>query len=74
MCACLSRRHGFLSTRLSFTELIGFGLALFVSASQDARLNLLKQGVPGLLRMLVEIAPTLSGSYYKDAPTVEVSS
>jgi len=61
--------HGFLSTRLSFTQLLGFGVALFFSASSDARLNLLKQGVPGLARMLFEIAPTLN-HYYKEAPTV----
>lgn len=39
--------HGFLSTRLSFTQLVGFGLSLFVNASNDARGNLLAQGVPG---------------------------
>lgn len=39
--------HGFLSTRLSFTELIGFGIALFFNASNAARGNLLAQGVPG---------------------------
>ena len=41
--------HGFLSTRLSFTQLVGFGLALFVNASNNARVNLMAQGVPGEL-------------------------
>jgi hypothetical protein len=41
--------HGFLSTRLSFPELIGFGVALFFNASNSARGNLLMQGVPGEL-------------------------
>uniref|UniRef100_A0A7S0RHM7 lycopene beta-cyclase n=1 Tax=Chlamydomonas leiostraca TaxID=1034604 RepID=A0A7S0RHM7_9CHLO len=62
--------HGFLSTRLSFTELIGFGLSLFVSANNDARVNLLQQGVPGLFKMLYDVAPTV-GEYYKDDPTVK---
>ncbi len=39
--------HGFLSTRLSFPQLVGFGLALFLNASNNAKANLLKQGVPG---------------------------
>ena len=39
--------HGFLSTRLSFFQLVGFGLALFVNASNSARGNLLAQGIPG---------------------------
>ena len=41
-------RHGFLSTRLTFTQLIGFGLALFLQSNNNARLNLLAQGVPGV--------------------------
>ncbi|GAX83195.1 hypothetical protein CEUSTIGMA_g10621.t1 [Chlamydomonas eustigma] len=56
--------HGFLSTRLSFTQLVGFGLALFVNASNDAKTNLLVQGLPGLFKMLLEISPTLSSDYY----------
>ncbi len=39
--------HGFLSTRLNFGQLIAFGLSLFLNASNSARLNLLKLGVPG---------------------------
>lgn len=49
MWSCLCCRHGFLSTRLSFSQLLGFGLALFAAASNDARLNLLKCGIPGKL-------------------------
>ncbi len=41
-----------------------------MAAPTDARVNLLKQGVPGLLRMLVEIAPTVTGTYYKGDSTV----
>mmetsp|Transcript_12609 Transcript_12609/g.27244 ORF Transcript_12609/g.27244 Transcript_12609/m.27244 type:complete len:555 (+) Transcript_12609:195-1859(+) len=62
--------HGFLSTRLSFTQLIGFGLALFMNASNSARMNLLKCGIPGLITMLIDIAPTL-GNYYPNAKTVK---
>lgn len=46
---------GFLSARLTFTELIGFGLSLFVNASNPARVNLVKMGAPGLLGMLLEL-------------------
>ncbi len=54
----LSAYHwqGFLSARLSFPELIAFGLSLFVNASNPARLNLLRMGVPGLVAMLIELA------------------
>lgn len=55
--------HGFLSTRLSFPQLIAFGLSLFIKSSNNARLSLLKTGVPGLVAMLLELAPTL-GDYY----------
>ena len=51
--------HGFLSTRLSFIQLIGFGLALFVNATNSARGNLLAQGIPGLFKMLYDISPTV---------------
>ncbi|MEW5318362.1 MAG: hypothetical protein WDW38_009587 [Sanguina aurantia] len=56
--------HGFLSTRLSFTELLGFGIALFLNASNSARANLLVQGVPGLIAMLAGLLPTLRDDYY----------
>lgn len=62
--------HGFLSTRLSFTQLIAFGLSLFISANNQARTTLLKLGLPGLVTMLVGLAPTL-GSYYKDDETLK---
>ena len=63
--------HGFLSTRLSFPQLIGFGLALFFNASSSAKQNLLVQGVPGLLKMLIELVPTLSPEYYPESKTVK---
>lgn len=44
--------QGFLSSRLTFIELIGFGLSLFVKSSNEARLNLLSKGFPGLVVML----------------------
>jgi len=47
--------QGFLSARLSFLELIAFGLSLFVNASNPARLNLLRMGVPGLIAMIIEL-------------------
>ena len=51
--------HGFLSSRLSFTQLIAFGLSLFVHSSNEARLDLLQKGLPGLLVMLSRLAKTL---------------
>ncbi|PSC67972.1 Lycopene beta chloroplastic [Micractinium conductrix] len=48
--------HGFLSSRLSFLNLIGFGLSLFARSSNAARLNLLQKGLPGLLVMLSRLA------------------
>ena len=51
--------HGFLSSRLSFMELIAFGLSLFVHSSNKARLDLLQKGLPGLVRMLSRLAKTL---------------
>jgi flavin-dependent dehydrogenase len=56
--------HGFLSARLGFTQLIGFGLSLFVKASPAARANLLARGLPGLVGMLVGLVPTVVGDYY----------
>lgn len=48
--------HGFLSSRLSFLQLIGFGLSLFAKSSNAARINLLQKGLPGLLVMLAQLA------------------
>ena len=48
--------HGFLSSRLSFLQLIGFGLSLFAKSSNAARANLLQKGLPGLLIMLARLA------------------
>ncbi|CAG9460804.1 unnamed protein product [Pedinophyceae sp. YPF-701] len=50
---------GFLSSRLSFFELIVFGLNLFANSCQENRINLIKQGVPGLVKMLYGLAGTL---------------
>jgi len=47
--------QGFLSARLTFSQLIGFGLSLFQHASNPARLNLLVKGLPGLVVMLVRL-------------------
>jgi hypothetical protein len=55
--------HGFLSARLDFWQLIGFGLSLFANSSNQSRLDLLVKGLPGLVGMLLELAPTL-GDYY----------
>lgn len=55
--------HGFLSARLGFLQLIGFGLSLFANSSNQSRLDLLQKGLPGLVGMLLELAPTL-GDYY----------
>jgi lycopene beta-cyclase len=51
--------QGFLSSRLSFIELIGFGLALFAKSSNSARSDLLVKGLPGLVVMLSRLAKTL---------------
>jgi flavin-dependent dehydrogenase len=56
--------HGFLSARLGFLQLIGFGLSLFAKSSPAARANLLARGLPGLVGMLVGLAPTVFGDYY----------
>jgi lycopene beta-cyclase len=55
--------HGFLSARLDFWQLIAFGLSLFANSSNQSRLDLLVKGLPGLMKMLLELAPTL-GDYY----------
>ena len=51
--------QGFLSARLSFLELIGFGLSLFAKSSNEARLNLLVKGLPGLIGMLAGLTRTI---------------
>ena len=51
--------QGFLSARLSFIELIGFGLSLFAKSSNEARLNLLVKGLPGLAGMLFGLLRTI---------------
>jgi hypothetical protein len=55
--------HGFLSARLGFFQLISFGLSLFANSSNQSRLDLLSKGLPGLVGMLLELAPTV-GDYY----------
>ncbi|BDA46459.1 Lycopene beta cyclase, chloroplastic [Coccomyxa sp. Obi] len=57
----LSDHHwqGFLSARLSFLELIGFGMSLFAKSSNEARLNLLVKGLPGLVGMLAGLTRTI---------------
>lgn len=52
--------HGFLSSRLGFVDLIGFGMSLFAKSSNEARLNLLQKGLPGLIVMLSRL-PRLIG-------------
>jgi lycopene beta-cyclase len=51
--------QGFLSSRLGFLQLIGFGLSLFAQSSNVARANLLQKGFPGLVTMLTRLAKTL---------------
>ena len=48
--------QGFLSSRLTFPELIGFGLALFARSSNKARANLVFKGTPGLVGMVGGLA------------------
>ena len=52
--------QGFLSARLTFPQLIGFGLSLFAHASNAARANLLVKGIPGLVVMLARLAQTIN--------------
>ncbi len=47
-----------------------FGLSLFSKSSNQARADLLGKGLPGLVTMLVGLAPTF-GDYY-DVPGSEV--
>lgn len=55
--------HGFLSARLGFWQLISFGLSLFTNSNNQSRVDLLSKGLPGLMGMLLELAPTV-GDYY----------
>lgn len=48
--------QGFLSSRHSFTELLGFGWALFLNANNATRANLLVKGAPGLAVMISRLA------------------
>uniref|UniRef100_A0A7R9VJC8 lycopene beta-cyclase n=2 Tax=Chlamydomonas euryale TaxID=1486919 RepID=A0A7R9VJC8_9CHLO len=50
---------GFLSLRLGFLQLIGFGLEFFMNSSNESRGKLLQFGVPGLIAILWELSPTL---------------
>lgn len=56
---------------LPVVQLIAFGLSLFIKSSNNARLSLLKTGVPGLVAMLLELAPTL-GDYYPQEKSLKV--
>ncbi|KAK9828833.1 hypothetical protein WJX72_002308 [[Myrmecia] bisecta] len=51
--------RGFLSTRLSFAELIAFGLSLFAKSSNATRANLLVKGLPGLAAMGIHLTQSL---------------
>ncbi|GIL80240.1 hypothetical protein Vretimale_17433 [Volvox reticuliferus] len=62
--------HGFLSTRLSFPQLIVFGLSLFYKSSNAARSSLLVRGVPGVFSMLIELVPTMR-FYYPDMTSLK---
>lgn len=50
--------QGFLSSRLSFPQLMTFGLALFANSSNQARANLVIKGTPGLFSMFTGIGKT----------------
>lgn len=50
--------QGFLSARLGFLDLIGFGLSLFMKSSNTARANLVVKGIPGLVVMLAQLTKT----------------
>jgi lycopene beta-cyclase len=53
--------RGFLSSRLSFGELIVFGLALFKNACNEARLNLLSVGISNIPQMVIEVLKAQMG-------------
>lgn len=50
--------QGFLSSRLSFPQLMSFGLALFANSSNQARANLIFKGTPGLVSMFTNLGKT----------------
>lgn len=50
--------QGFLSSRLSFPQLMAFGLALFANSSNQARANLIFKGTPGLFSMFTGLGKT----------------
>lgn len=50
--------QGFLSSRLSFPQLMAFGLALFANSSNQARANLVFKGTPGLFSMFTGLGKT----------------
>ena len=50
--------QGFLSSRLSFPQLIVFGLSLFKNCSNSARLNLITLGLPGVVKLVVKLWKT----------------
>ena len=51
--------QGFLSMRLSFLDLVVFGLNLFRYCSNAIRLTLISLGLPGLIKMLYRLRITL---------------
>ncbi len=51
--------QGFLSSRLTFLQLIAFGLSLFANCNNAARVNLVVKGIPGLVTMLARLSSTL---------------
>ena len=50
--------QGFLSSRLSFPQLIVFGLSLFKNCSNSARLNLITLGLPGVVKLVAKLWKT----------------
>jgi len=47
--------QGFLSSRLSLSDLILFGLSLFKESSWEMRLSLVGKGLPGLIGMVTQV-------------------
>ncbi|KAL2611289.1 hypothetical protein R1flu_022981 [Riccia fluitans] len=48
--------QGFLSSRLYFWELVGFGISLFAHATNSARAEIVVKGTPPLLNMIKNLA------------------
>ncbi|KAL3682483.1 hypothetical protein R1sor_000505 [Riccia sorocarpa] len=48
--------QGFLSSRLYFLELVGFGISLFAHATNTARAEIVVKGTPPLLNMIKNLA------------------